>query len=434
MLITPTRFSRRRFGQGLLAGSAVLALGPRALAQNPARMTVVSHQVHKLVLTEGAGGDVTAPWGEEHNTELEWITLDLNAIHDRLFREASLGDSEVSFGFLVNARSTPDALRLFEPLDSFMASDPIEDLEDIAPGMRQVVVLDGQTYGIPFRQATSGLHYNEALFEERGLSGPPESIEEFAEYARQLTFTRDDGTNVYGFAYEAQNYANVVNIARAWGGTFITPDYKVVTDQPPMIKALAMLRGFYEDGVLARNFAATTQEDMISGMQDGRIAMVYFPFGRTTLFNDPEKSRHPGRFKTMLSPVSAEAGPEVDGASITEFWLMVIPKNSKSKELAWSFIRAMSTKENTVKAALNGNGSVRSSTFEDPQIKAQLPYAEQEAEAIRHALVPLPPFDGSAQARDIFIEEMQLCVLGRQTPEETGANIAERVAPLLPKT
>ena len=77
---------------------------------------------------------------------------------------------------------------------------------------------------------------------------------------------------------------------------------------------------------------------------------------------------------------------------------------------------------------------MRSSTFEDPQIKAKLPYAEQEAEAIRHALVPLPPFDGSAQARDIFIEEMQLCVLGRQTPEETGANIAARVQPLLPKT
>lgn len=433
-MLTNQCVSRRRFGQGLLAGSAVLALGGRAFAQNPAKMTVVSHQVHKLVLTEGAGGDVTAPWREAHGTDLEWITLDLNAIHDRLFREASLSDSEVSFGFLVNARATPDALQLFEPLDGFMESDPIEDLEDIAPGMRELVVLDGQTYGIPFRQATAGLHYNEALFEERGLSGPPKSIEEFADYARQLTFTRDDGSRVHGFAYEAQNYANVVNIARAWGGAFITPDYKVVTEEPAMIKALTMLRDFYEDGVLARDFAATTQEDMISGMQDGRIAMVYFPFGRTTLFNDPEKSRYAGRFKTMLSPISEEAGPEVEGASITEFWLMVIPKNSKNKELAWSFIREMSTKENAVKAALNGNGPVRSSTFEDPQIKAKLPYAAQEAEAIRHALVPLPPFDGSAQARDIFIEEMQLCVLGRQTPEETGANIAQRVAPFLPKT
>lgn len=433
MLIDP-RMSRRRFGQGLLAGSAVLGLGSRAFAQNPAKLTVVSHQVHKLVLTEGAGGDVTAPWREEHGTDLEWITLDLNSIHDRLFREASLGDSEVSFGFLVNARATPDALQLFEPLDEFMAAAPIEDFEDIAPGMRQQTEVEGLTYGVPFRQATAGLHYNEALFEERGLSGPPQSIEEFAEYARQLTYTRDDGTNVYGFAYEAQNYSNVVNIARAWGGAFITPDYKVVTAEPPMIKALAMLRGFYEDGVLARNFAATTQEDMISGMQDGRIAMVYFPFGRTTLFNDPEKSRYAGSFKTMLSPISTEAEPEVEGASITEFWLMVIPKNSKHKEPAWDFIRTMLSKENSVQAALNGNGPVRSSTFEDPQVKAKLPYAEQEAEAIRHALVPLPPFDGSAQARDIFIEEMQLCVLGRQTPEETGANIAARVEPLLPKT
>jgi hypothetical protein len=92
---------------------------------------------------------------------------------------------------------------------------------------------------------------------------------------------------------------------------------------------------------------------------------------------------------------------------------MVIPKNSQHKELAWDFIRTMLSKENSVQAALNGNGPVRSSTFEDPQVKAKLPYAEQEAEAIRHALVPLPPFDGSAQARDIFIEEMQLCVLSR---------------------
>ncbi len=61
---------------------------------------------------------------------------------------------------------------------------------------------------------------------------------------------------------------------------------------------------FYKDGVLARNFAATTQEDMISGMQDGRIATVYFPYGRTTLFNDPKTSRFAGSFKTMLPPVS----------------------------------------------------------------------------------------------------------------------------------
>lgn len=426
------KLSRRGLGQGLLAGSAALALGRPSRAQNPAKITVVSHQVHKLVLTEGAAGDVTAPWRQQHGTDLEWITLDLNAIHDRLFREASLSESEMSFGFIVNARSTPDAMQLFTPLDDYMAKDPIEDIEDMAPGLRRSMQFQGKTYGIPFRQATACIHYNEAFLKEVGLDGPPKSIEQFADYARKLTYTRADGTKVQGFAYEAQNYANVVNIARAWGGAFITEDYKVVADQPGMINALTMLQEFYKDGVLARNFAATTQEDMISGMQAGRIAMVYFPFGRTTLFNDPAKSPFAGNFKTLLSPIS-EKHPEIEGAGITEFWSMAIPKNSKTKDLAWSFIKEVSTKANTIKAAINGNGSIRGSTFSDPTIMEKLPYAAQEAEAVRTAAVPLPPFDNSAQARDIFIEEMQLCVLGRQTPQETGANITSRVTPLLPK-
>lgn len=427
-----TKLSRRGFGQGLLAGSAALALARPALAQNPAKLTVVSHQVHKLVLTEGAAGDVTAPWRQQHGTDIEWITLDLNSIHDRLFREASLSDSEVSFGFLVNARSTPDAMKLLEPLDDFMAKAPIEDIEDMAPGLRRSMQFGGKTYGIPFRQATASLHYSDTLLKEVGLEGPPKSIEQFAEYARKLTYTRSDGTKVQGFAFEAQNYSNVVNIARAWGGAFITDDYKCVADQPGMINALTMLQQFYKEGVLARNFAATTQEDMISGMQAGRIGMVYFPFGRTTLFNDPKKSPLAGSFKTSLSPIS-EKHPEIEGAGITEFWSIIIPKNSKTKDLAWDFIRFVSTKDNTTKAAINGNGSIRGSTFSDPTIMAKLPWAAQEAEAVRTAAVPLPPFEQSAQARDIFIEEMQLCVLGRQTPEETGRNIVARVNPLLPK-
>jgi multiple sugar transport system substrate-binding protein len=427
--------TRRGFARGLAAGAAALALArPGAARAQAQKMTVVGHQVHKLVLTEGAAGDVIGPWRQQASAEIEWVTLDLGAIHDRLFREASLRETQMALGFVLNARATPDAMGLFEPLEPFMGRAPIEDFADMSPGLVDAFRLKGAVTGIPFRQATSGIHYNEAIFEERGVKAPPRTIEELAEVARQVSFTRADGTRVSGFAFEAQNYSNVVNIARAWGGAFVTPDYKVATDQPAMIKALAMLQGFYKDGVLARNFAATTQEDMIAGMQDGRIAMVYFPFGRTTLFNNPERSRFAGRFKVIAPPVSADAASlGVKGAGITEFWSMAIPKNSRQKDLAWSFIRAVSTKEAGVKAAVNGNGPVRSSTFADPQVKAKVPWGDLEAETLRHTVAPLPPFEGAAQARDIFIEEMQLCVLGRQTPEQTGKNIAQRVAPLLPK-
>ena len=231
MLIN-NNISRRRFGQGLLAGSAALALGGRAFAQNPANMTVVSHQVHKLVLTEGAGGDVTAPWREaaRHRSRVDHARpqLDPRPAVPRGLAQRQRGLVRLPRQRPLDARRAA-AVRAARRLHGERADrGPRGHRPGHAPARCE---LDGKTYGIPFRQATAGLHYNEALLEERGLSGPPKSIEEFADYARQLTYTRDDGTNVYGFAYEAQNYSNVVNIARAWGGAFITPDYKV-RDRP----------------------------------------------------------------------------------------------------------------------------------------------------------------------------------------------------------
>jgi len=43
-------------------------------------------------------------------------------------------------------------------------------------------------------------------------------------------------------------------------------------------------------------------------------------------------------------------------ASAVGFWAMSIPGNSQEKDLAWSFIQAMSSKAVTLGAARNGNG------------------------------------------------------------------------------
>ena len=74
------------------------------------------------------------------------------------------------------------------------------------------------------------------------------SIDDLLDYARKLSFTRADGTKVYGWGFEADNYPNVVMIARAYDGDFITDDYKCVADGPGMIKALTLL----EDDVCRR--------------------------------------------------------------------------------------------------------------------------------------------------------------------------------------
>jgi multiple sugar transport system substrate-binding protein len=57
--------------------------------------------------------------------------------------------------------------------------------------------------------------------------------------------------------------------------------------------------------------------------------------------------------------------------------------------------------------------------------------AAVEAKALANARVPLPAFPNAARAQAMFLEEMQLAVLGRKTPKEAVAAIVERITPLM---
>ena len=116
----------------------------------------------------------------------------------------------------------------------------------------------------------------------------------------------------------------------------------------------------------------------------------------------------------------------------TEFWSMCIPKSARNKPFAWSLIKELSNKENTLKAALNGNGPVRASTYADARFSASVPYAAAEAATLKVARVPIPAFDNAAKAGDVFVEELQAAVLGRKGVALAMDDVARRVKPLLP--
>jgi multiple sugar transport system substrate-binding protein len=413
---------------GLLSSHALLA------QQKPEKLYVASHRVHMTVAVGTQAGDVTAAWRQRNGVGVEWLTFDTNPLHERLFRELALPETTIDVGFIVNFRAVPALANLLEPLDAYQTREPIEDFPDFFPGMVDAMRFGGKLYGIPYRHASSGMHFNEALLKERGLSGPPKSAEEFIEYARKLTYTRADGTQVHGFVIEGDNYPNIVDLARAWDGDFITSDYRIATTEKGMMNAITTLREFYKDGVLPRSFTAIKGEEVNVWMQQGRAAMTLTSMSRNRIYNDPEKSKFPGQIKTTTIPISKDFASKFQVAPAkVEFWAMVIPKNAKNKALAWSLIREMSSKDNTAKAALNGNGPVRNSTYDNADFTSKLPYAEAERAVLKVSRVPLPAFDNAAKAADIFVEEMQAAVLGMKDGKSAMQSVEDRVKPLLPK-
>jgi multiple sugar transport system substrate-binding protein len=293
--------------------------------------------------------------------------------------------------------------------------------------------IGGKHLALPVRHASSGLHWNIDILAERGFKNPPATIEELAAMAKACTYKRGDGTPCVGLVMPGVTYPNVIDIARAWDGDFVTPDFKVVADQPAMLNAIKLLRELFQAGAFPRNFAALSTEDVNTWMQQGRAAMSLQSMGRNRVYNDPQKSKFPGRIMTGAVPISASLKSRYAVAPAkVEYWGMVIPKNSKRKDLAWRFMKAMLTKDATLKMALNGNGPVRASTYDDAGFRAAVPYADAERAVLKVARVPLPAFDEAARAGDIFKEEAESALLGMKTPEAAMKSVVERVKPLLP--
>ena len=417
--------------RALLGGVAVLAMPAIVRAAEP--LSVFSHKVHQSAAV-GSAGDITAAFTRETGVAVQWTTFaDNGQLGDRLLREASLDHTAVDVGFLVNTQIVPRVAKLFEPLEGWMAKAPVEAPEDIFPGLLAGMKVGGFQVGLPFRHASSGLHYNAAILAERGIDHGPATAEDMIEGIRRCTYRRDDGTRVVGLVMPGVTYPNVIDLARMWDGDFITPDFKCMADQPGMMNAVRLLRALYQEGAFPRNFTTLTTEDTTQWMQQGRGVFCVQSMSRARLFNDPRVGAYAGKIRTVALPASAALkGRYPVAPAKVEFWGMAVPRSAGRKELSWAFLRAMTTVEATRVAALNGNGPVRNSTYDDATFRAAVPYADEERKVLKVARIPLPAFDEAARAGDLFREEAEAAVLGLKTPEQAMGDLTRRVTPLLP--
>src|SRR5687768_30276 len=121
-----------------LMGGATAAIGlrfmPLVQAQDKAPLQVFAHRVMKTVAA-GSAGDVTAAFAKASGVAVEWTTFDTGPLQERLFREASLTDSAVDVGFILNTQAVPRIANLFESLGPYLAKQPVDAPDDIFPGL-----------------------------------------------------------------------------------------------------------------------------------------------------------------------------------------------------------------------------------------------------------------------------------------------------------
>ena len=127
----------------------------------------------------------------------------------------------------------------FRPLDDYY-EDPSTESDALVQAAVDATKWDGVAYGVPMNFTTLLLYWNKGMFEEAGLDpeAPPETWEEFADYAVQLT-----GDGQYGLAIADNNTIPMWPIL-LWGngGGVVSDDGTTsLLDAPETIEALELL-------------------------------------------------------------------------------------------------------------------------------------------------------------------------------------------------
>lgn len=206
-----------------------------------------------------------------------------------------------------------------------------EDKADFYESGFQVATVDGKVWAWPLWVTAISIFANTDIFAERGVDLPsmdaPWTWDEFVAAAKQLTFTRDDGTQVFGFTssskWGAVEYYPLMYID---GGRILSADGKTfVQNQPEGVSALEKIASLaLEHKVTPPDFGTVDQAGVRSQFKDIKnVAMLMSTPG---FIPDLEKESFP---LAVLPPPMGDMGKLVTNGAMGLFAVVDVEDEAK---------------------------------------------------------------------------------------------------------
>lgn len=270
--------------------AAFLIVGSFAAAQDTIRLRlgeVQSSPDRTVFLNE-----LLEEFKAEHpNIEIEVITVPWGQSFQKLLTMVQAGEApdvvELPARWLALYANADWLVDLSDYVESWEGADELSDRTwEVAR------IVNDTPYFVPYGFGLRALYYNTKLFEQAGLEGPPETMEEFAEYARILS---DLGPNVYGYCLRggSGSFDSVFMAMAAFMGhaDWFTEDGVSTFDSPGAIEGIQFMVDLYQNGYAPADSVNWGFNEVVTGFYSGTCAM---------LDQDPD----------TLNPVNQHMSPE----------------------------------------------------------------------------------------------------------------------------
>ncbi|MBM7559296.1 ABC transporter substrate-binding protein [Marinitoga litoralis] len=236
--------------------------------------------------------------------------------------------------------STLASIGKLEDLTPYINSWP--ERNDLINGVLEAAsIYNNKPYLLPHGIFVKTLFYRDDILAKYGFKGYPKTMKEMYDMAKKLT---ESNKNQYGFDFRGKGYpTSFIDIVVTSffddidpNNMYLTKSGKIIFDDPRAVEALNFYVSLYKD---------TAPKDSINWGWDEQVNA--FVSGITPLlFQDPDTTGMlnemiPGKYKTAPLPIG------VSGKTYPSFGFVGwgIPIYSKHKDLAWKFIKFVSSAE-----------------------------------------------------------------------------------------
>lgn len=299
----------------------------------------------KITIGAEAGGpyaawykEIAPQFTEKTGIQVEWQVIPHDNMHERFLTEAASGTGSIDVFTADQPWISEFAKQGFlEPLDGRLSD---EDKKDFVPSALDVVSYEGAIYALPFLVHTPIVYYRTDLFEKAGIAKPPETWDEFREYAKKLN---DPANGVYGTIVEGKQsgepVTHLIDRFLQFGGSLMDGD-KITVDSPENANAFKfMLALQYEDKTSPEGAVGFDNADVHNLFMQGKAAMVInWPY-MYSMANDPAQSKVAGKFAIAVQPKG------VKQSTAAWSWGYAISSSSKNKEAAFEWLKWSTSSE-----------------------------------------------------------------------------------------
>jgi multiple sugar transport system substrate-binding protein len=294
----------------------------------------------------------------------------------------------------------PETRAALLPLDPILELDDTLGIDDFYPVLVELLVLDGQLWGIPVATSAPYMEYNRQIFEEAGI--PPPSLDwtqaDFLEIAQQLTVGEGESKQ-YGYA-ETWPYM-YLGFAHAFGvqvvDNSVDPPHFDFAAAADMITWYVNLVRLYEVQPLIHGSRPVEYQEFQKLVREGRVAM--WPGGGAAGITFGGRERLDFEVGVLSLPLGLSG---FRGSVWTSAYHIMA--DSPHRQACWEWIRFLSARPEAVQPAASASRMTTArflpAHISAAESEAYIHQVGEEMAAILHHFMRSAPATGDTLTRD----------------------------------